>query len=143
MRRFVSGCLAFLLIGCAGAERFKASTTGELCLNQSRLPSYNIWHEARAAELARRGENCSTFGKDAYECEQESAKIYPPNLSTQVSGGYQAPSTTNCYTTGSRQQYTNCTTTPGMSVPPSTKQADLNVANRERAFKTCLKARGW
>lgn len=47
------------LTGCASMERdFSSTPTVELCSQYMTLPSYNLWHGARARELARRGESC-------------------------------------------------------------------------------------
>jgi len=88
------------------------------------------------------GAGQSEFNVDSHECQQEAARTYPPAFVTQSYGsGYQAPSTTNCVSTGYGS--VNCTTTPGVYTPPATSQYDANLGNRRKAALSCLTARGW
>lgn len=59
--------LAFLsatFAGCAVTDpnRYKDTPTAQLCLAYMTMPSINVYQGARAAELARRGEDCSRYG---------------------------------------------------------------------------------
>lgn len=51
----------FILSGCAaltGPDYYKNTSTYEICRQLMTLPSMNVNHGARTAELSRRGENC-------------------------------------------------------------------------------------
>lgn len=51
--------VALLLSGCAiSPAQMQATPTAQLCHSLMTLPSYNIHHPARWAELQRRGESC-------------------------------------------------------------------------------------
>ncbi|MBA4390496.1 MAG: hypothetical protein C0399_06125 [Syntrophus sp. (in: bacteria)] len=81
------------------------------------------------------------FDQDNYRCLQETSKLYPPQFATrQLTSGYQAPSTTNCYDYGGHIQ---CQTTPGYHSPPVTTIEDANQTNRQNAFNACMHASGW
>ena len=81
------------------------------------------------------------FNQDRYRCLQEASRLYPPQLATrQITGGYQTPSTTNCYDSGSGIQ---CQTTPGYYSPPVFTTEDVNEANRQNTFNICMQADGW
>ena len=55
--------LSLLLLGCAAnPDRYRHTSTLELCRQLMTLPSYNVWHPSRTAELDRRGENCGGPG---------------------------------------------------------------------------------
>lgn len=86
-----------------------------------------------------KGEN--EFRKDNYECEREAAETYPVSMQPFLSNsGYQAPSTTDCQSYGNN---ISCTTTRGVSTPPSTSYIDVNIRNRKSAFVSCMNARNW
>lgn len=48
-----------LLAGCA--TNYTSTPSAKLCVDYMTLPSYNVHHGARAAELAKRGENCGAY----------------------------------------------------------------------------------
>lgn len=77
------------------------------------------------------------FNRDSYQCQMETASVYQPNQ-TAMSSGYRGPAQTNCSTYGNQ---TNCTTTPGVYVPPVTQ--DTNALPRAMAFNSCMQARGY
>jgi hypothetical protein len=99
------------------------------------------------------GSTQDEFNKDAYECQNEAARTYPPHMVTQqITAGYTSPSTTNCYGNGSAygsygnvygNSNVNCTTTPGQYHPGVTSTTDANRYNREQTFKQCMYARGY
>jgi hypothetical protein len=51
----------FILTGCVGPDYFRSQPTSQLCMNYLTLPSANFNHASRAAELRRRGEDCSAY----------------------------------------------------------------------------------
>jgi hypothetical protein len=64
--------VCFLLAGCAAnPDRYRQTSTLELCRQLMTFPSYNVWHPSRTAELDRRGENCG--GAAAIAAGQQSA----------------------------------------------------------------------
>ena len=77
------------------------------------------------------------FYQDRFQCEQQSASMYPIMM-TSAGPGYQAPARTNCTSYGNQ---TNCTTTPGTFVPAS--QSDVNAIARSSAFNSCLQSKGY
>lgn len=81
------------------------------------------------------------FNQDRYQCERESAHMYPAQITQQQIGkGYQSPTTTNCFSAG---MATQCTSTPGIYTQPQTYTEDANASNRSRAFNSCLSAKGY
>lgn len=51
-----------VITGCAAnPDRYRNTSTMQLCTEYMTLPSLNIWHPSRAAELQRRGENCGGY----------------------------------------------------------------------------------
>lgn len=81
------------------------------------------------------------FNQDRYKCEQQASQQYPVTMVSQTIGtGYQAPANTSCQSTG---RYTNCVTTGGNYIPPSTINTDANAANRSLAFSSCMSANGY
>ncbi|KAF3999308.1 hypothetical protein [Glaciimonas immobilis] len=86
----------------------------------------------------------SDFYRDKLSCEKQAAQIYPTIIVNQLNPGYQSPSTTNCRRLNDdRNSPVVCNTTPGMYLPPSYSQSDVNGARREDAVNSCLKAGGW
>lgn len=97
------------------------------------------------------------WNRDTYSCQMEAARTYPTQLASyQVASGYQTPTNTNCSSSGSAygsggynnsyvsgNSSTNCTTTGGNYVPPTTSTYDANQNNRNQAAKSCMYARGW
>ena len=93
----------------------------------------------------------ASFYRDRYECEQEAARSYPPQMvQQQTSPGVNVqPSQntqTNCTTYGNQ---INCTSTPqgaNASIynrPPSYITLDANEGSRANSFRSCLFARGY
>ena len=101
----------------------------------------------------KHGVTQSEFNKDAYECQTDAARSYPPQMVTQqITSGYTSPSTTNCYGNGSAygsygnvygSSNVNCTTTPGQYHPGYTSTTDVNLTSRVQAFKMCMYSRGY
>ena len=77
------------------------------------------------------------FSQDRFQCQQQSASMYPVIMQS-AGAGYQTPSRTNCTTYGFQ---TNCTTTPGTYIPAP--QSDVNAIARAGAFNSCLQAKGY
>ena len=83
----------------------------------------------------------SQFYSDRYQCEQDSARMYPVAMTqSSIGTGYQAPSQTNCSSYGAN---TSCTTMPGRYTPPAQVVEDANVVNRNSAFRSCLNSKGY
>lgn len=99
------------------------------------------------------GATQAEFNQDTYQCQMQAASAFPAVIvQQQLTSGYQTPSTTNCFSTGSAygsygnvygNSNTTCTTTPGQVVQPITLPSDANSGNRAQAIKTCLYARGY
>lgn len=98
-----------LLCGCAavaGPDYYRNTPTAELCRLYLTLPSYNLNHPARSAELARRGESCGSPAEVA-RAQRESAEQY--NRAIQSTLPAAPPPPTTCTTTYVGQQaYTTC-----------------------------------
>ena len=68
MKKFLLIFLTTPLIlgGCASSQemqaKFRAQSDGALCLEWMNLPSINIWHDEREAEIKKRGLNCWKYG---------------------------------------------------------------------------------
>lgn len=77
------------------------------------------------------------FNRDRYQCDIQAASAYPVTQ-TPVGTGYQTAGRVNCSTYGAQ---TNCTTTPGIYVPPPV--TDTNAVSRAFAFDSCMQARGY
>jgi len=78
------------------------------------------------------------FYQDRFQCEQDAASMYPVAMSqTSYGNGYQAPTQTNCQTYGNN---TNCSTTPGVFIPPVKTVQDANGLNRAMAIRSCLQS---
>lgn len=75
--------------------------------------------------------NQSDFNQDRYQCQQETARMYPSQIS-----GSNPTYNTNCTNMGGG--YTSCTTNATQA-----PQYDINVNNRNIAFSSCMKAQGW
>lgn len=93
----------------------------------------------------------SSFNRDRYECEQEAARSFPPQMvQHQTSPGVNVqPSQsvqTNCTRYGNQ---VNCTSTPqGVNAsiynrPPSYVTLDANAGSRGNSVRSCLFARGY
>jgi hypothetical protein len=83
----------------------------------------------------------SEFYGDRYQCEQDSARMYPVMMTqSSVGTGYQSPSQTNCNSYGNN---VSCTTMPGTYVPPTQVVNDANLMNRNSAFSSCLNSKGY
>ena len=58
-----------LLVGCATQDemiqKFANQSDAKLCLDWMTLPSINIWHPEREAEIQKRGIDCSRYGNIA------------------------------------------------------------------------------
>ena len=68
--------LFVLLNGCAANPAYYTSMSSmKLCIDYMTFPSYNINQSARAAELSRRGENCSAYVGAAAERNKSNAEI--------------------------------------------------------------------
>lgn len=73
----------------------------------------------------------SEFYGEKYECEQNAARMYPPqNVNAQPTYNI------NCQNLGGGSA--SCTTTTAQ-----VSQYDINVNNRLIAFSSCMQARGW
>lgn len=85
----------------------------------------------------------AAFNQDRYECQQQAAASYPPNMiQPQAPPPYQAPSTTTCRNNGYGQL--NCSTVPGQVVPQiQPMPQDANAMARVGAFSMCMQARGY
>lgn len=73
----------------------------------------------------------SDLNRDRYQCEQNTAKMYPPQLS-----GSNPTYNTDCMNMGGG--YTSCTTNVSQPL-----QHDINANNRSIAFSSCMEAQGW
>ena len=67
--------IALTLVGCGTAETFRNTSTMELCSKYLTMPTFNIWHSARASELQRRGENCGGYVAQAAVQQQASQQL--------------------------------------------------------------------
>src|SRR5471030_376832 len=66
------------------------------------------------------------FYQDRFQCEQDAASMYPVAMS-QTSYG----------------NGTNCSTTPGVFIPPVKTVQDANGLNRAMAIRSCLQSKGY
>lgn len=64
-----------LVAGCASPDQYKSQSTMELCTNYLALPSYNVNQSTRAAELQRRGEDCSRYAAAAAVKSESDARF--------------------------------------------------------------------
>jgi hypothetical protein len=74
-------------------------------------------------------------------CTNQAYHQFPPLVhQVQTSGGYVKPPTTNC--TGN-DDFTNCSTSGGKYVAPTSMIVDDNLAARDQAVRACFFANGW
>ena len=87
----------------------------------------------------------SDFYRDKLSCEKQAAQIYPTIIVNQLNPGYQSPTTTNCRRINSDDKNSQviCNTTPGLYMPPSYSQNDVNASRRDAAVESCLRAGDW
>jgi hypothetical protein len=86
----------------------------------------------------------SDFYHDKLSCERQAAQIYPTVIVNQLNPGYQSQGTTYCRRIrDDNDSRVICNTTPGVYLPPSYSQNDVNAARRDEATESCLKAGGW
>ena len=79
----------FLLAGCAKPPGYYAKQSSvELCMDYLTLPSANINQSARAAELARRGEDCSVYSGAASARNKANANFERTLRSMSQQQGY-------------------------------------------------------
>ncbi|WP_211467612.1 hypothetical protein [Collimonas silvisoli] len=78
---------------------------------------------------------------DEFACKQEAMRVYPIVVVSQVNPGMETPGNTYCRRNDKGD--THCTTYPGMYMPPSYSQYDINASDRDEIVKSCLYARGW
>lgn len=110
-RGICPGVAALLVAGCsivpASAESYRNVSSLELCRQYLTLPSYNIHHAGRAAELARRGETCGTTPAGAAAAQRQTDQRYQDAI--QALQPPPPPPVVNCTTTYVGQQaYTTC-----------------------------------
>jgi len=91
------------------------------------------------------GGTASEFEADKAECNALAYGQFPPNVitNTTYTGGYQAPSQTNCTVIGNTM---NCTSQPSpLNVPsiPVTTSQDINVQARNAAWESCMYGKGY
>lgn len=109
MKLLTTSLCAFLIAGCAvlgGPDYYRNHSTAELCRQLLTLPSYNVNHPARQAELTRRGESCGSHADVAaaqraadQQYQQTIQALQPPPPARPV----------NCTTTYvGNQAYTTC-----------------------------------
>jgi hypothetical protein len=83
---------------------------------------------------------------DRYKCEQQALRMHPIMMVQKTySDGYKTPYKTSCTTSsdyGSGYD-TDCTTTGGEYVPPSTTTTDVNFHPRERSKNDCMYSKGY
>ena len=92
------------------------------------LSACATWYKPGASE--------AEFYQDKGACQAQAMSVYPQAMVT--TGGYQAPTQTNCTRIGNT---TNCTTTPGQQIQGFTQ--DQNAIARGFAFNDCMRGRGW
>jgi hypothetical protein len=82
---------------------------------------------------------------DRYKCEQQALRMHPIMMVQKTySDGYKTPYKTRCRSSGSGSGYdTNCTTTGGEYVPPSTTTTDVNFLPRDSAKDSCMYSKGY
>jgi hypothetical protein len=87
----------------------------------------------------------STHKFDYQKCIDKSKQMYPVMMVKKTYGeGYHTPIKTNCTSYGSgNHAYTNCTTTGGEYVPPTTGTTDVNSDKRNDAFGSCMRSKGY
>lgn len=74
-------------------------------------------------------------------CTSQANLRFPPMMrQVQISNGYMTPEVTNC---SGNDHFTNCRTTGGQYVPPSTMAVDDNEAGRNQDVRACLFENGW
>ena len=75
--------IPLILSGCASTEemqaKFRAQSDGALCLEWMNLPSINIWHDEREAEIKKRGLNCWKYG-NVSNARRAADNAYDKNL---------------------------------------------------------------
>ena len=90
---------------------------------------------------SRPGTTEGEFYQDRYECQQQSAQMYPVSMVRRTIGvGYQPAAITSCNSYGGNTQ---CATSGGNYVPPASINEDANLDNRNAAFRSCLNAKGY
>ena len=80
------------------------------------------------------------FPQDKYDCTRQSARLFPVVLQPQVESHATRQSHTSCK---SRPGHTDCKTTERSIETPAKAAVDVNSANRNDAYISCLNARGW
>lgn len=74
--------LLLLLSGCALSPAYhQRQSTAELCRALMTLPSYNVGHPLRLAELERRGHSCGSPA-DIAAAQRSADQVYMQNLQT-------------------------------------------------------------
>jgi hypothetical protein len=65
MKLIVSAIVALGIAGCASQEeaalKYQTTPSMQLCVDYMTLPTINIYQEARAREIERRGVDCSQY----------------------------------------------------------------------------------
>ncbi|MBI2783954.1 MAG: hypothetical protein HYX64_07755 [Gammaproteobacteria bacterium] len=92
----------------------------------------------------------NTLQQDLYQCEQEAARSYPPNLVQRMtSPGFQAApgaTQTNCTSYGNQLSCQSGAGNAGASIynrPPTYVTEDANLPSRKTSTRSCMVARGY
>lgn len=98
----------FILNGCAVNKDYSSAPSSKLCMDYLTYPSANIYQNARAQELARRGENCQEYMGMARARREADAQYENSLNNLQKAGQPQQRTPTRTQCTGSGM-FVNCT----------------------------------
>ncbi|MDP5009347.1 MAG: hypothetical protein NWQ13_10305 [Glaciimonas sp.] len=112
-------------------------STGLICLLVVTISGCATWKHPTKSE--------SEFYSEKLYCEGQAVQMYPTVIVNQLNPGYVSPGNTYCQRTrdNNDNKTTICNTTPGVYMPPSYSQNDVNSSSRDEASSSCLKAGGW
>ncbi|WP_174874684.1 hypothetical protein [Vogesella oryzae] len=100
-----------------------------------------LWLAGCAHYQWRHADGTRSFDSDSYQCKQEAAKAFPPDIRQRTLPPRYIGPRWHCPPGATTRSA--CWLDSGLWDWPQTESYDINEAARDDLYRSCLKARGW